>query len=293
MITILDRFKNGEFTDPAQPMGAFVYAAVFVLLAWLIGRALRLAVQRVLARDEHRYVDRTAVNFLAQLAQIGVWLFAFISYAHLVPALSRLGTAWLASVGVASVVLGLAAQNTLGNLIAGISLLLYRPFKVGDRLQVTAPTGLEAGVVESLNLGYTVLKTDDNRRVVVPNSAIASQTTINLTSEDPRVLCSVPISISCDSDIDTTRAILLELARQHPKAQEVTGCPVTQFGPGGVVLTLGAWCANSATASDLKADLLEQAAKRLPTEGVKLPFSQTSVTLLRADASPHASSSRR
>jgi small conductance mechanosensitive channel len=123
-------------------------------------------------------VDRTTINFLAQ---IGVWLFAFISYAHLVPALASLGTAWLAGVSVISVIMGLAAQNTLGNLIAGISLILYRPFKVGDRLQITAPTGLETGTVESLNLGYTVLKTDDNRRVVVPNSAMASQTTINLT----------------------------------------------------------------------------------------------------------------
>jgi small conductance mechanosensitive channel len=100
----------------------------------------------------------------------------------LVPALAGLGTAWLASVGIISVIIGLAAQNTLGNLIAGISLLLYRPFNVGDRLQVTAPTGLETGLVESLNLGYTLLKTDDNRRVVVPNSLMASQTNINLTS---------------------------------------------------------------------------------------------------------------
>lgn len=283
MITILDQFKNGEFANPAQPIGALVYAAVFALLAWLMGRTLRLAVHRVLARDKRSYLDRTAVNFLAQLAQIGVWLFAFISYAHLVPPLSRLGSAWLASVGVVSVVLGLAAQNTLGNLIAGISLLLYRPFEVGDRLQVTAPTGLETGVVESVNLGYTVLKTDDNRRVVVPNSTIASQTTINLTSEDPRTFCSVPISISCDSDIDKTRAILLELARRHPLTQEVTGCPVTQFGPGGVVLTLGAWCADSATAGVVKGDLLEQAAKRLAAEGIKLPSSQTTVTLIRAD----------
>lgn len=289
-MTILDQLKNGEFADPARPIGALVYAVVFALLAWLAGRALRLAVQRVLARDKRAYVDRTAINFLAQLAQIGVWLFAFISYAHLVPALARLGTAWLASVGVISVVLGLAAQNTLGNLIAGISLLLYRPFKVGDRIQVTAPTGLETGVVESLDLGYTVLKTDDNRRVVVPNSAIASQTTINLTGEDPRVFCSVPIGISYDSDIDKARAILLELARNHPKTQQVSGCPVTQFGPSGVVLTLGAWCADSATAGVLKGDLLEQAAKRFAAEGLKLPYPQTTVTLIRAEAPPRVPS---
>ncbi len=183
---LVEQFKNGEFVSPQTPLGALLYALVFGFFAWLIGRALRLAIKRVLARDTHAYVDRTTVNFLAQLAQIGVWLFAFISYAHLVPALSSLGTAWLASVSVISVIVGLAAQNTLGNLIAGISLLLYRPFKVGDRLQVTAPTGLETGIVESLNLGYTVLKTDDNRRVVIPNSTMASQTTINLSADPHR-----------------------------------------------------------------------------------------------------------
>jgi small-conductance mechanosensitive channel len=113
------------------------------------------------------------------------------------------------------VIIGLAAQNTLSNLVAGISLLLYRPFKLGDRLQVIAPTGLETGTIESLTLGYTLLKTDDNRRVVVPNSIMASQTTINLTGNDPRVICSVPIGISYDSDIDKARAILLDLLRSH------------------------------------------------------------------------------
>ena len=98
-------------------------------------------------------------------------------------------------VSVLSVIVGFAAQNTLGNVIAGIALLIYPLFKVGDRLQVTAPTGLETSVVESLTLGYTLLKTDDNRRVVVPLSLMASQTAINLTGNDPRLICAVPIGI--------------------------------------------------------------------------------------------------
>lgn len=185
MRTIADQIRSGTFVDPSTPLGALLYAAIFGVVAWLIGRALRLAVQRVLARDKHAYVDRTTVNFLAQLAQIGVYLFAFISYAQLVPTLASLGTAWLAGVSIISIVIGLAAQSTLGNLIAGISLLLYRPFKVGDRLRVAVPGGVETGVVESLNLGYTILKTEDNRSIVIPNSAMASQTTINLSGENP------------------------------------------------------------------------------------------------------------
>ena len=283
LTTIADHFRAGEYADPAKPLGALLYAFVFGLVAWLIGRALRLAVQRVLARDKRALVDRTTVNFLAQLAQIGVWLFAFISYAHLVPALSGIGTAWLTSVSVISVILGLAAQNTLGNLVAGISLLLYRPFKVGDRLLVTAPSGPEAGVVESLNLGYTVLKTDDNRRVVVPNSAMASQTTINLLAENPRAICSVPIGIGYDADLEKARAILLDLARKHPKTLEVCGCPVTQLGPTGIVLSPTVWCADQPTAGGVKSDLLEQAIKRFTAEGIALPMAQTSVQLKTAD----------
>jgi small conductance mechanosensitive channel len=272
-----EQLRNWAFADPGKPLGALVYALLFAAAAWFVGRALRLGVQRVLARDKG-YVDRTTINFLAQLAQMGVYVFAFICYAHVIPALAGLGTAWLASVSVISVIVGLAAQNTLGNLIAGISLLLYRPFKVGDRLQVTAPTGLETGVVESLNLGYTVLKTDDNRRVVVPNSAMASQTTVNLTSEDPRVVCNVPFTISYQSDLDKARAILLELARQHPLAKQVIGCPVTQVGPVGVVLTLSAWCSDVGAAGQLKCDLLEQVHRRFAKEGVNQPLPQTVVT---------------
>jgi small conductance mechanosensitive channel len=181
-MNIWEQIKSGALTDPKTLSGAILYALIFLFLAWLFGRALHLAVQRLFIRDIHNRVDRTAVKFLAQLARFAVYIFAFISYAHLVPALAGLGTAWLASAGILSVIIGLAAQNTLGNLIAGISLLIYRPFNIGDHLQVTAPTGLETGLVESINLGYTLIKSDDNRRVVVPNSIMASQTHINLTS---------------------------------------------------------------------------------------------------------------
>ena len=183
---------------------------------------------------------------------------------------------------------GVAAQSTLGNLISGISLLLYRPFNVGDHLQLTTPFGLETAEVESLNLGYTVLRTDDNRRIVVPNSLMASQTTVNLTGEDPRALCSVPFAIGCDADIDQARSILLELAKAHPLAQKVSSCPVTQVSPAGIVLTLNVWAPNIDAAYTLKCDLLEQARKRFVKQGVALPFPRSTVTLHRLDETEEA-----
>lgn len=163
--------------------------------------------------------------------------------------------------------------------MAGISLLLYRPFKLGDRLQVLAPTGLETGVVESLSLGYTLLRTDDNRGVVLPNSVMASQTTINLTGNDPRTICSVAIGISSDADIDKARAILIELAGKHSKARDVRSCPLTQAGSAGLTLTLDLWCSDSVTATTLRCDLLEQAIRRFTAEGVVMPRPQLVVFL--------------
>jgi small-conductance mechanosensitive channel len=274
-----DEIKTGGFASPSTLQGAVLFAAIFAFLAWLVGRTLRITVERMLAHDKHDRFDLMAVKFFAKLARYGVYVFAFAAYAHFIPALSVLGTASLASISVISVIVGFAAQNTLGNLIAGISLLLYRPFKLGDRLQLNAPTGLETGTVESLTLGYTLLRTDDNRRVVVPNSVMASQTNINLTTNDPRVICSVPIGISYDADIDKARAILIELAEKHPKAIKVCSCPLTQLAATGVVLTIDVWCADALTAITFKYDLLEQANKRFAQENIGNPLLQTKVFL--------------
>ena len=274
-----DQIKTGGLADPSTLQGAFLFAVIFAFLAWFIGRMLRMGVQRILAHDKHDHLDLMAVKFLAKLTRYAVYVFAFAAYAHFIPALSGLGAASLTSIGMISLIVGFAAQNTLGNLIAGISLLLYRPFKLGDRLQVIAPTGLETGTVEGLTLGYTLLKTDDNRRVVVPNSVMASQTNINLTANDPRVICSVLIGISYDSDIDKARAILLDLAGKHPKAKQVCGCPLTQLGASGVVLSLDVWCADALAAISFRCDLLEQAAKRFAVEGIRISIPQTVVVL--------------
>lgn len=280
-MAILDKFLPIELIKPGTLLGALFYALVFLILAWLGARALRLSVAKLLKRDEQRVIGHTVALFLAQLAQIGIYLVALIFYTHLIPALHKVGTVLLTGAGVASVVIGLAAQNTLGNVIAGISLLLYRPFQVGDRVQVSAPTGLEIGVVESLTLGYTTLKTYDNRRVVVPNSAMASQVTINLTTKDPRVVAVLPIGIGYNADINKAREILLDLAKNHPKVQEVVDCPVTQLGNSSVVLSLRAWCEDSVTAVQVQYDIYEQAKNHFDKEGIEIPFPYTNVILKR------------
>ena len=258
-----------KFRKPDSFATAAFYAVVVGLVAWLTGGFLRVALHRVLEKRGES-VDQTAVRFLGQLVRVGVWVFAFVSYAQVFPALHGLGTAWLTSAGVAAVVVGMAAQNTLGNLIAGVSLVLYRPFHLGDQLQVSVPGGVETGIVENISLGYTILRTADERRLVIPNNLMASQTIVNLSMTRQPIPCAVSISLEHDADVDKARQILLEVARQNSKAPGTPACRITNLSGAGVTVTLTAWAANATAAADMKSDLLEGAKKQLDQAGIPI-----------------------
>jgi small-conductance mechanosensitive channel len=121
-----------------------------------------------------RASDPTGFKFVDQLLQVVIFIIMAILYAQLVPPLRSLGTAMLASVSIASIVIGLAAQSTLGNLIAGFALLLYRPFRVGEQVQLMTPRGVMTAKIESLMLGYTLLRDSEENQIIVPNSMMAS-----------------------------------------------------------------------------------------------------------------------
>src|ERR1700722_1421845 len=190
---------------PDTLIGALVYLAVFVLLAMLFSRILRAAVHAAMSRQGQ--IDRTTMSFIQQFGSAFIWVIMLILYAHLIPMLRSLGTALLAGASIASVVIGLAAQSTLGNLVAGISITIYRPFRLGDTIQVAAPTGTEIGVVEMLSLGYTTLRTADGRFVVVPNALAASQVSINLSSTYSPCPMTVVIRVNRDDDLDAAQRL--------------------------------------------------------------------------------------
>jgi len=263
-------YISADLLNPATRPGELFYGVVIAGTAWLVGRAVHLAVHRYLDQAQAAGGDPTAIRFLGQLAKVAVYIIAFLCYSHVVPALQHLGTAWLASVGVVSVVVGLAAQSTLSNLVSGISLVLYRPFRIGDRVQVAAPTGTEIGVVESIDLGYTTFRTADGRRVVIPNATLASQASINLTQSHSNTPCGVAFTVTDAGDIARARNILLEVAKAVPKIAKVDGCFVTSVGSQGTVLTLSATCADPGDATQIKSDLLENTKKQFDAAGVKV-----------------------
>jgi small-conductance mechanosensitive channel len=164
-----------DFFDPADPLGAVTYGVIFLFLAIFTGRVVN-----ILARHSQSHLsDLTALRFTTQLLRMLIYLVAFIIYSRMIPALKELGTTLLTGVSVAGVVIGIAAQSTLSNLVAGFSLVMYRPFHVGDEVQLTTPKGLTTGTVKSLSLGYTILHDNkDDQEIIVPNSVMSSNVMI-------------------------------------------------------------------------------------------------------------------
>jgi moderate conductance mechanosensitive channel len=166
-----------DLLDPKTLIGALVWGVVFIGIAAILAAVVRKFAQRV----ESHLSDVTGLRFASAFAQVVVYVMAFILYTHLIPELRTLGTTLLAGVGIASVVLGLAAQNTLGNLVAGVSLVLYRPIRIGDNVQLNTPRGLTTATVGVISLGYTVLRDADSHEIIVPNSVMGSSVVIRLS----------------------------------------------------------------------------------------------------------------
>jgi small-conductance mechanosensitive channel len=258
-------FRVGEhdllsFLSPNTLIGALAYLVLFIICALLLSRALRAAVHAALTRNGH--LDRTTVSFLQQIGSALIWVIMLILYAHLIPVLRSMGTALLAGASVASVVIGLAAQSTLGNLVAGVSITIYRPFRLGDTLQVAAPTGTEIGIVELISLGYTTLRTADGRRVVLPNSIAASQVTINLDTTFTAAPIIVNIRLGRGEDLDAARRLALAVAAESVGDKAVSGCYVTKVDGTGASLDLHLTAPEFKGKEAVRSDLIAHLAAR-------------------------------
>lgn len=262
----IDALLQKDFVNPSTWYGAACYAILFILAVIVLAAILPRIMRDMLVAGQCGLHDRMAVTFLTEPGQIGVYILVLLAYLHLIPGLRGVGTAMLTSVSVMSLVVGFAAQNALSNVIAGIALVLYRPFQIGGWIQVNAPVGMETGIVDTLALGFTAIRTADNRRIVIPNSQMASQTTINLTQAVQKSLVSIPVEIASGLDLDEIRAKLLSAAAQHSTVKEVLDCPVNAVQAGQVKLTPRAWCDLSA-ASSLRHEPMEQAERLIGSAG--------------------------
>jgi small conductance mechanosensitive channel len=243
-----------KYLRPDTIWGAAAYLIIFFIAAMLMSRVLRAAVHASMTRKGH--IDRTTISFLQQFGAALIWVIMLILYAHLIPMLRSMGTALLAGASVASVVIGLAAQSTLGNLVAGVSITIYRPFRLGDTLQVTAPTGTDIGVVELISLGYTTLRAPDGHLIVLPNAIAASQVIINLNTTYAPWPITLTLRLSRDADIEAARQLALNVAAENAGEKSVVGCFLTKVDATAITLELRLHAQDAAARDGLRTKML-------------------------------------
>jgi small conductance mechanosensitive channel len=249
-----------SFVRPDTLWGALAYLVIFVAVAMVSSRILRAAVHAMMTRNGH--IDRTSISFLQQICSALIWVVVLILYAHLVPALRSMGNALLAGASVASVVIGLAAQSTLGNLVAGIAITIYRPFRLGDTLQVATPTGTDVGTVQMISLGYTTLRAPAGHLIVLPNSSAASQVLINLNATYAPWPLVITIHLGRHADQEAARRLALTAAAQDAGEKAVIGCFLTKMDAASITLELRLVAPDAAARDTLRSKLIAVLAQR-------------------------------
>lgn len=222
-------------------------------------------------------MDTTRYHFLKNALSLIIWSLAFATIISMIPKLRSIAVTLFAGAGIMVVILGLAAQKAFSNIISGIVMVIFEPFKVGDVIDVN---GEHFGMVEDITLRHTVINNLENKRVILPNSYISAETITN-HSIYKKILCRwVDIGISYDSDVNLAISIIQEEAEKFPQVvkepktnyKHKVNVRVLKYGDSSVNLRAYVWSNNPKGGIQLQSDILKAVKARFDLEGIVIPF---------------------
>ncbi len=279
-MSIFDSFTLWFSLNITNALFIFVIVIATIIVARIVDRLLKTQLKLLSAKMD---IDETIYGLIRRIAVATVYLMGIIIVVSSVPFLENISFAIFASAGFAGLVVGMAAQSSLSNIISGISLAVFRPFGVGDIVTIHD----EYGTISDITLGHTVVTTWDNRRLIIPNHIISDEAIINWSINDPTILWPLDIGIGYDADIDHARSIMIEETKNHENVlhlndvrkyhPEIVGgkeirVVVTELGDFAVNLRLTFWVANRSVAFITGCEIIESIKKRFDAEGIEIPY---------------------
>lgn len=261
---MMDSLTSPEVVRMAVEWGLRVlYAAIILIVGlWLAGFISGAIKKRALKSERF---DKTLANFFASIVRYVLMAVVIIAV------LQKFGvpvTSLVAVLGAATLAIGLALQGTLGNVAAGVMIVMIRPYRLGDYVEI-ADAG---GTVSDINLFYTALDTIGNEHVIVPNGQAWNDVIVNY-STNPRRRTTLNFGISYDDDIDRAMEILIETAKahEHVLADPEPWVAVSALADSSVNLDLRAWVDQS-NFFQTNRDLIKQVKQAFDREGISIPF---------------------
>ncbi|HMQ08831.1 MAG TPA: mechanosensitive ion channel family protein [Saprospiraceae bacterium] len=223
----------------------------------------------------------TTYSFLGYFIKAILYLTGIGMAIYTIPTLRGVAASMMAGAGILALAIGFASQQALANIISGFFIVIFKPFKVNDRV-IFRDTMM--GVVEDITLRHTVIRNMENRRIVVPNSILGNEVLINADLGDQKICRFLDVGISYDSDIDKAKQIMFEEVRNHKdyfdnrKPEDIEkGVPevtvrVISLGDSSVNLRAWVWAENTPVSFPMFCDLMESIKKRFDREGIEIPF---------------------
>ncbi|MCP9292992.1 mechanosensitive ion channel family protein [Gracilimonas sediminicola] len=252
---------------------------ITIVIAGITSRVLNAIIKR--NREAEDNDDVTSLVFFKRSIIVLIYL-AGISFAiYMIPQLRVIAASLLAGAGLLAVAVGFASQAALSNVISGLFIVLFKPYKISDRIEVRTDL---TGVVEDINLRHTVIRNFENKRIIIPNSVISNEVVINSNYEDNKICKWIDMGISYDSDIDLAKKIMEEEVLKHPHfvdvrteeqieaGDDIVPVRVVMMGESSVNLRAWSWASNPPDAFVMGCDLLESIKKRFDAEGIEIPF---------------------
>jgi len=259
-----------------------VWVAFIVLVAFILLKVLRAILNRFINRaSEDLKVDPTQYKFLKNGLGFVIYISATVIIFMSFDSLRDIGLTLFAGAGIFAAIVGFASQAAFSNIVSGLFIVFFKPFRVGDIVKIS---NLYMGTIEDITLRHTVIKDFENKRLIIPNSVISSETIHNFNIIDEKVCNHVFYGISYDSDIDKAIDIIRSEAMAHPNYRdcrtkeeikdgiEPVIIRLINFGDSSVNLRAQVWSDDPATGFVLKCDINKSIKERFDREGIEIPF---------------------
>ena len=272
-------FDWNQLLELVQTKGIdFGINLVIALLIFYVGRMVIGLVTRALRKVMQRQeVDTTLEKFVCNVVRMALLVVVIIA------AISQLGietTSFIAIFGAAGLAVGLALQGSLSNFAAGVLIVLFRPYKVGDYVEAAGISG----TIEQVQILTTILTTPDNKQIIVPNSQIMDSIITNYSAKDTRRV-DMTVGVSYDDDLDKVRRTLEELVASEDRILDDPACTIAvlELADSSVNFVVRPWV-KSSDYWGVTFDLTEAIKKRFDKDGISFPFPQQDVHLYKAFA---------
>jgi len=262
-------FDMERFSQMVTEYAPKVVGAILTLIIgfWIAGMVAR-AVKKLLVRNG---VDETVTPFLGSLVSTGLKIMTLIAAAGIFGVET---TSFVAIFGALAFAIGMALQGSLGHFASGVLLLTFKPYKVGDLVDVG---GGNVGSVKEIGIFNTTLATLDNKRIIVPNGVVTSNVMTNISGQG-EVGVELSYGIGYDDDIDKAKELILKVGKECPYILDspAQGVVVSELGDSAVVLATRPFV-KSENYWDAYFYMQENVKKTFDKEGVSFPFPQMDV----------------